>query len=345
MSAVKTEVKKVIKFGVEDLNLKPDDPRYKSGMHCLRAYWSQATTFETHEQEDMIRYLRNHDYYHYTTPSARVTATTHKLYHATMRAFDSVGLEGLSRPIYIILSSLYLKLPVNYRQLIRARFGSLDIINHSQEYFKAIGGTEGPFTTVTNTSPKIPGTGQVLISKSAVTTNTAMIRNKDEEDIVSGAGKQVALLDSAGWVKQSVSLKEAKRPRALSDIPAIEPKRTRRAADNDGFDIDHVVAGVKSSLTIQRFADAAKSASTTAEKPRMTSSDLLKMKEDVKIAKDAAMRNEAKIDAASTKIDEVSTKLDGFISEMRQFMTAFADTAGIPLPIEVVDESDNDDHE
>ncbi|KAK4073639.1 hypothetical protein Trihar35433_3113 [Trichoderma harzianum] len=307
MSAVKTEVKKVIKFGVEDLNLKPTDPRYKSGIQCLRAYWSQATTLETHEQEEMIRYLRNHDYYHYTTPSARVTATTHKLYHATMRAFDSVGLEGLSRPIYIILSSLYLKLPVDYRQLIRARFGSLDIINHSQEYFKAISGTEGPFTTVTNTSPKIP------------------------EDVASGAGQQVALLDPVGQVKQSVALEEAKRPRALSDIPAIEPKRTRRAADNGGFDIDHVVAGVKSSFAIQRFADAAKPASIAAEKPRMTNSDLLEMKEDVKIAKETAMRNE--------------TKLDGFISEMRQFMTAFANTAGIPLPIEVVDESDNDNQE
>ncbi|OPB36409.1 hypothetical protein A0O28_0054880 [Trichoderma guizhouense] len=143
--------------------------------------------------------------------------------------------------------------------------------------------------------------------------------------------QQVAVLDPVGQVKQSVALEEAKRPRALSDIPAIEPKRTRRAADNGGFDIDHVVAGVKSSLAIQRFADAAKPASIAAEKPRMTNSDLLEMKEDVKIAKETAMRNEA--------------KLDGFISEMRQFMTAFANTAGIPLPIEVVDESDNDNHE
>ncbi|KAL6818022.1 hypothetical protein J3E69DRAFT_358257 [Trichoderma sp. SZMC 28015] len=314
MSAVKTEVKKVIKFGVDDLNLKRDDPRYKSGMHCLRAYWSQATTLETHEQEEMIGYLRNHDYYSYTAPSARITATTHKLYQATMQAFNSVGLQGLSRPIYIILSSLYLKLPVDYRHLIRARFGSLDIINHSQD-------------------------------KSAVATTTTTIRIKDEEDVASGAGQQVAVLGSVGQVKQSVALKEAKRPRAPSDIPAIEPKRTRRATDNDGFDIDHVVTGVKSSLTIQRLANATKPATTAPERPQMTNSDLLKMKEEVKIAKETAMRNEAKIDAASAKINEVSTKLDSFISEMRQFMTAFANTAGIPLPIEIVDESDNDNHE
>ncbi|KAJ4861691.1 hypothetical protein T069G_02645 [Trichoderma breve] len=320
MSAAKTEEKKVIKFDAKDLNLKPDDPRYKLGMHCLGTYWSQAILLETHEQEEMVGYLRNHDYYSYTTPSARVTATTHKLYHATMRAFDASGLEGLSRPIYLILSSLYIRLPREYLELIKDRFGTTDVINHEQDYWKAI-------------------------RRSAAATNAATIRNKDKEDVASGAGQQVAVLDPVGQVKQSVALEEAKRPRALSDIPAIEPKRTRRAADNGGFDIDHVVAGVKSSLAIQRFANAAKPASIAAEKPRMTNSDLFEMKEDVKIAKETAMRNEAKIDAASTKIDGVSTKLDGFISEMRQFMTAFANTAGIPLPIEIVDESDNDNHE
>ncbi|PNP60229.1 hypothetical protein THARTR1_00253 [Trichoderma harzianum] len=55
------------------------------------------------------------------------------------------------------------------------------------------------------------------------------------------------------------------------------------------------------------------------------------MKEDVKIVKETVMRSEA--------------KLDGFISEMRQFMTAFATTAGIPLPVVVIDESDSDNYE
>ncbi|KAL7788870.1 hypothetical protein V8C43DRAFT_323596 [Trichoderma afarasin] len=332
MSAAKTGEKKVIKFDVKDLNLVRDDPRYKYGIQCLSTYWSQAITLETHEQEEMIGYLRNHDYY-----STTWTAASHKLYQATMRAFDSSGLEGLSRPIYLILSSIYLMLPQKYLRLIHDRFGHTDIINSSKVYWGAIRSAEGTSTTATNTSPKIPPTRQALISKSAVTTNTATIRIKDEEDIASGAGKQVALLDPVGQVKQRVSLKEAKRGRALSDNPTIEPKRTRRETDKGTFDIDHVVAGVKSSLPIQRFADATK--------PRMTSSELLQMKEDVKIAKETAMRNEAKIGAASTKIDEISTKLDGFISEMRQFMTAFANTAGIPLPIEVVYESDNDNHE
>ncbi|PTB56026.1 hypothetical protein M431DRAFT_83003 [Trichoderma harzianum CBS 226.95] len=311
MSAAKIEKKKVIKFGVEDLNLKSDDPKYSNGINCVLMYWARATTLETHEQEEMIEYLRNHDYY--IEPSAKVGVASHKLYRATMQAYDAFGLEGLSRPVYLILSSLYFDLPEKYLQLIRDRFGSVDIINHSQEYWKAI-------------------------SKSAVATNAATIRNKDEEDVASRTEEQVAVLDPVRQAKQSVALEEAKCPRALSDNPAVEPKRTRRATDKGGFDIDHVVAGIKSSLAIQRFVDTTKPASTTAEKPRMTSSDLLEMKEDVKIAKDTAMRNEAKIDAASTK-------LDGFISEMRPFMTAFANTADIPLPIEIVDESDNDNHE
>lgn len=248
-----------------------------------------------------------------------------------MRAFDALGHEGLSRPIYLILSSLYNTLPVQYVLMIQDHFGPLGVINYSHEYLKATGSREGPFTTATNTLPKILHTGQALVSKSAVVTNSAAILNKDEEDIASGAGQQVTVLDPVKQVNQSVALEESKHPQALSDNPAIEPKRTRRATDNGGFDIDHVVASIKSSLAIQGFADAAKPASTAAEKPRMTNSDLLEMKEDVKIAKETAMRNEA--------------KLDGFISEVRQFMTAFANTAGIPLPIEVIDESDNDNHE
>lgn len=305
MSAAKVVKKKVIKFGVEDLNLELLDPRYKYGKSCVLMYWAQATTLETREQEEMIQYLQNHDYYD-AVSIQKDNATSHKLYRATMEAFDAFGLEGLSRPIYLILSAVYNVLPRFYLQMIRDRFGYTDAINHSKEYRRAI-------------------------RKSAVATNAATIRNKDEEDVASGAGQQVAVLDPVGQGKQSVALEEAKRPRALSDIPAVEPKRTRRAADNGGFDIDHVVAGVKSSPAIQHFADAAKPASIAAEKPRMTNSDLLEMKEDVKIAKETAMRNEV--------------KLDGFISEMRQFMTAFANTAGIPLPIEVVDESDNDNQE
>lgn len=305
MSATKTEEKKVIRFDVKDLNLQEEDPRYRYGMHCLGTYWSQATILETREQEEMIQYLRNYDYYD-AIPIHKDNATSHKLYRATMQAFDASGLEGLSRPIYLILASLYMRLPREYLQLIKDRFGTIDVINYSPEYWRAI-------------------------RKSAAATNAATIRNKNEEDVASGVGQQVALLDPVGHVKQSVALEEPKRPRALSDIPAIEPKRTRRAADSGGFDIDHVVAGVKSSPAIQHFADAAKPASIAAEKPRMTNSDLLEMKEDVKIAKETAMRNEA--------------KLDGFISEMRQFMTAFANTAGIPLPIEIVDESYNDNHE
>ncbi|KAL6803886.1 hypothetical protein J3E68DRAFT_391792 [Trichoderma sp. SZMC 28012] len=170
-----------------------------------------------------------------------------------------------------------------------------------------------------------------MINRLAVATNTTMTMTVDGSYAVSGTEEQVASLKPASRATQSVALSRAKRLRALSDISAIEPKRTRLATDKGGFDIGHVVTGVKSSLAIQSFADAAKSASIIAKKPRMTSSDLLEMKEDVKIAKETAIRNEA--------------KLDGFLYEMRQFMTAFANTAGVPLPIEVVDESDNDNRE
>ncbi|KAK4077145.1 uncharacterized protein Triagg1_4112 [Trichoderma aggressivum f. europaeum] len=158
------------------------------------------------------------------------------------------------------------------------------------------------------------------INKPAVATNATITMTVDGAYAFSGTEEQVTVLKP--------------RPNAVEHsltFRPLGPKRTRKATDNGGFDIDHVVTGVGSSLAFQRFVDAAKFASTTAERPRMTSSDLLEMKEDVKIAKETAMRSEA--------------KLDGFISEMRQFMTAFANTAGIPLPIEVVDESDNDDQE
>ncbi|KAL6806674.1 hypothetical protein GGI42DRAFT_367409 [Trichoderma sp. SZMC 28013] len=335
MSTAKAKEKKAIKFGAEDLNLAPNDPRYKDGMKCVRTYWAQAAKLETREQEEMIEYLRNHDYYSYVTPTIKYPATSHPLYHETMRTFDAFGLEGLSRPIFLILSSLYDTLPVQYVLMIRDHFGPLGVVDHSQEYLKATSSREGTFTTTTNTSPKPSRTRQALISKPAEATNAIDLLNMDEEDVAFGAGQQVTAFDPVGQVNQSVTLEESKHPRALSDNSAIDSKRTRRVTDKGGFNIDHIVAGVKSSLTIQRFADAAKSASTTAEKPRTANSDLLEMKEDVKIAKEIAMRNEAKIDA-------VSAKLDGFISEMRQFMTAFANTAGIPLPVVVIDESDSD---
>ncbi|KAL7910634.1 hypothetical protein GGI35DRAFT_478060 [Trichoderma velutinum] len=338
MSATKTEEKKVIKFDEKDLNLEPDDPRYEDGMRCVRTYWAQAIKLETHEQEEMTEYLRKHDYV--LGPSAKKTATSHKLYRATMRAYHTFGPEGLSWPIYLILASIYDSLPRVYIASILDRFGDNayeDAFEDcTKEYLRAVSNTEGTLTTATKTSLKIPRTGKILINKPAAATKGAMSLTVDDEDAASGVEEEVTVFNPVRQTKQS--LEEAKRPRAFSDNLAIEPKRTRRATDNGGFNIDHIVTGVKSSLNIQRFADAAKPASTAAEKPRMTNSDLFEMKEDAKMAKETSMRNEAKIDAGNTK-------LDGFISEMRQFMTAFANTAGIPLPIEVIDDDDNDNHE
>ncbi|KAM6477314.1 hypothetical protein HDV62DRAFT_401696 [Trichoderma sp. SZMC 28011] len=330
MSAAKTEGRKdVIRFGEKDLKLEPDDPRYNDGMKCVLMYWAQATKLNTREQEEMVKYMWNRDYV--VSRTARMAAVNHKLYRVTMRAFEVSGLEGLSWPIYLILASIYDKLPKRYALFVMHRFNFRAIEDHTQEYLSAISDEEGALVTATLASSANLRPSWAMINKLAVATNTTMTMTVDGSYAISGTEEQVASLKPVHRAKQSVALERSKRLRALSDISAIEPKRTRLATDKGGFDIGHVVTGVKSSLAIQRFADAAKSASIIAKKPRMTSSDLLKMKEDVKIAKETAIRSEA--------------KLDGFLYEMRQFMTAFANTAGVPLPIEVVDESDNDNHE
>ncbi|KAL5091516.1 hypothetical protein Trisim1_003120 [Trichoderma cf. simile WF8] len=341
----------VAKLSEKDLELQPDDPRYEDGVKCIRKYWAHVIRLDYDEQNDMVDWILNHNYA--IEPSAKKTPTQHYLYLLQMRLLDSYGDMELSLPIYLILSTVYDKLPKRYVAMIGQKFLSRVIEDHTQEYFKAIKKMEkDALIAAAAASPAILPPSRTTIKKPAVankasmtTINKPAVANKatmtmtvDDEDAVSGGEEQVTDLDPVCQASQSVSLETVKRPRALSDDPAIEPKRTRRATDNDGFDIDQIVTGVKSSLTIQPFADAAKPASTAAKKPRMTSSDLLKMREDVKIARETAKRNEAKIDA-------VSAKLDGFISEMRQFMTAFANTAGTPLSIEVIDESDNDNHE
>ncbi|KAL6827662.1 hypothetical protein V8C40DRAFT_264850 [Trichoderma camerunense] len=327
----------VAKLSEKDLELQPDDPRYEDGVKCIRKYWAYATRLDYGEQEDILDWILNHNYA--IEPSVKKTPTQHYLYLLQMRLLDSYGDMELSLPIYLILSTVYDKLPKRYVAMIGQKFLSRVIEDHTQEYFKAIKKMEkDALIAAAAASPAILPPSRTTINKPAVANKATMTMTVDDEDAVSGGEEQVTDLDPVCQASQSVSLETAKRPRALSDNPAIEPKRTRRATDNDGFDIDQIVTGVKSSLTIQPFADAAKPASTAAKKPRMTSSDLLKMKEDVKIARETAKRNEAKIDA-------VSAKLDGFISEMRQFMTAFANTAGTPLSIEVIDESDNNNHE
>ncbi|KAF3071692.1 hypothetical protein CFAM422_006539 [Trichoderma lentiforme] len=365
-SAVKTD--DVTKLSEKDLDLQPDDPRYEDGIKCVRAYWAQATRLDFEEQDEMVDFILDHHYA--VEPSAKKTPTQHYLYLKQMEWLDTFGDRVLSLPIYLILSTVYDKLPKRYVAMIAQKFLSRVIEDHTQEYFKAIKKKEkdaliaaavassailppsrtankpavankATMAMTTINKPAIANKATMTmttINKPAVANKATMTMTVDDEDAVSGGERQVTNLDSVHQASQSVALGTVKRPRAPSDNPAIEPKRTRRATDNDGSDIDQIFTGVKSSLTIQPFADAAKPASTAAKKPRMTSSDLLKMKEDVKIARETAMRNEAKIDA-------VSAKLDGFISEMRQFMTAFANTAGTPLSIEVIDESDNDNHE
>ncbi|UKZ76576.1 hypothetical protein TrVFT333_004283 [Trichoderma virens FT-333] len=337
----KTE--KPIKFGEEDLGLEPDDPLYEDGMKCVRAYWAQATRLTTDQQVQMIGYIEEREYA--IVPSAKNDVRFHKIYIENMRAIGA-----LSWPAYLILSSLYDKLPERYTSLILKYYGTLTIKDHTKEYLEAIGDTKSTPNMAAKTPPVVRRGRQKLPNKLCTATNVATTQSVAGDDVASVeeelasmeeeladvfgpasvasiAEELAAIFSPVGRARQSAVPEGAKRPRTFSDNPPIEPKRMRRSVNKDDFDIDEVVSGVMSSHAIRRLAEATR-------KPQMTNSDLFEMKEDVKVAKEISKRNEAKIDA-------VNTKLDKFVSEMHQFMTAFANTAGIPLPIEVI-EDDND---
>ncbi|EHK23817.1 uncharacterized protein TRIVIDRAFT_200150 [Trichoderma virens Gv29-8] len=308
----KTE--KPIKFGEEDLGLEPDDPLYEDGMKCVRTYWAQATRLTARQQEQMIGYMQRREYA--IIPSAKNDATLHKIYIENT--------EWLSWPAYLILASIYDKLPEKYNSLILQLYGTLTIKDYTKEYLEAIDDRQRPTNEL-----YAPKKGAVTLS--VADDDVASVEEEladvfGQASVASIAEELAAIFSPVSRARQSAVPEGAKRPRTFSDNPPIEPKRVRRSVNKDDFDIDKVVSGVMSSHAIRRLAEATR-------KPQMTNPDLFEM-EDVKVAKEISKRNEA-------KIDEVNTKLDKFVSEMHQFMTAFANTASIPLPIEVIEDDDD----
>lgn len=126
------------KHGGEPEQVEPGDPEWDLGIACIQTFQSQATSLSLGQQEEMIEIIRG---LHYVIPRSAIGApTSHKLYKTTIKKAASDP-ESISWPIFLILSTLYNKLPAKYINEIRRVHGRTSTDDLTGEYL-AIEGME-----------------------------------------------------------------------------------------------------------------------------------------------------------------------------------------------------------
>ncbi|KKO99326.1 hypothetical protein THAR02_08560 [Trichoderma harzianum] len=99
------------KHGGEPEQVEPRNPEWDLGIACIQTFQSQGTSMSLGQQEEMLEIIRG---LHYVIPRSAIGApTSHKLYKTTIKKAASDP-ESISWPIFLILSTLYNKLPAKY---------------------------------------------------------------------------------------------------------------------------------------------------------------------------------------------------------------------------------------
>lgn len=123
------------KFEIEDLCIPESDPIYPDAVRCVQKYWEQAADMTKGQCQKYLWYLQKSHIKHFVTkPFERHggTVIAHGLYQ---RARDDAGnFVRLSRPVYLLLSSLYGDLPKRYKEAIAKKYGPSVFEDHTAVY-------------------------------------------------------------------------------------------------------------------------------------------------------------------------------------------------------------------
>ncbi|KAK4059874.1 hypothetical protein Trihar35433_10418 [Trichoderma harzianum] len=162
------------KHGGEPEQVEPGDPEWDLGIACIQTFQSQATSLSLGQQEEMIEIIRG---LHYVIPPSAIDApTSHKLYKTTIKKAKSDP-ESISWPIFLILSTVYSKLPAKYITEIRRVHGRTSTEDLTREYL-AIEGME-PAEPVTQ--PNTSATKQSRQTISIADTQPTTISDDDSD--------------------------------------------------------------------------------------------------------------------------------------------------------------------
>ncbi|KAK1244413.1 hypothetical protein MKX07_003212 [Trichoderma sp. CBMAI-0711] len=129
------------RFEISDLGLSESDPRYAAAVQCVETYWKQATRLTEEQLIDYLNYLDRKNVSDYIPISALTAepdtlmarASSHRLY-PKRSASGTLHKRVISWSGYILLSTLYEKLPAEYLKAIKIHFGSTTIGDHTDEY-------------------------------------------------------------------------------------------------------------------------------------------------------------------------------------------------------------------
>ncbi|KAL7818398.1 hypothetical protein V8C26DRAFT_397553 [Trichoderma gracile] len=129
------------RFEISDLGLSESDPRYAAAVRCVKTYWKQATCLTEAQILSYLGYLNRKNISDYIPVSAltaepdtlEARASNHRLYPA-LSVQGTLHKKDTSWTGYMLLSSLYEKLPAEYLRAIDTRFGSATIGDHTAEY-------------------------------------------------------------------------------------------------------------------------------------------------------------------------------------------------------------------
>ncbi|KAL6693413.1 hypothetical protein J3F84DRAFT_401298 [Trichoderma pleuroticola] len=162
------------KQGGKREQVEPGDPEWDLGIACIKMFQSQATSLSLGQQEEMRDIIRG---LHYVIPRSAIDApTSHKLYKTTIKKAASDP-ESISWPIFLILSTLYQKLPAKYVEEIRRVHGRTSTVDLTSEYL-AIEGME-PAAPVTQPNVKAIEQSRRIIS--IADTHTITIEDDDDD--------------------------------------------------------------------------------------------------------------------------------------------------------------------
>ncbi|OTA02836.1 hypothetical protein A9Z42_0032610 [Trichoderma parareesei] len=129
------------RFEISDLSISESDPRYAAAVRCVETYWKQATSITELETHIYLAYLRGGNILFnipiVTRSDARnpelASVATHRLY-PKRSAKGTLEKDSIHWIVYMLLSSVYERLPSEYWDIIEATFGHTTIEDHTDEY-------------------------------------------------------------------------------------------------------------------------------------------------------------------------------------------------------------------
>ncbi|KAM0476494.1 hypothetical protein ACHAPX_006408 [Trichoderma viride] len=303
------------KFEIEDLCIPESDPIYPDAVRCVQKYWEQAADMTKGQCQKYLWYLQKSHIRHFVTkPFERHggTVIAHGLYQ---RARDDAGnFVRLSRPVYLLLSSLYGDLPKRYEEAIAKKYGPAVFEDHTAVYRHF-------YETPTSTMAR-----SVTESTTATTAQaheTDVMRETLQESTPSNTQRSVKSEDddhtntkaSVSKDGDSINLKNRDSSSTTSETAPIQGT----------WNIDHI----KDTLALPTKKRSSSAQESAAKRTKLIDDEILsrfnQQTEAIwKMIHEAQLEQRSKLQEVHHEVRKGVQVLNGMQNDLRQFMSAVA---------------------